>query len=140
MNAKNNPLLNHAFQFALSIIEFSTKIEETKKFAIANQILKSGTSIGANIWEAQAPESRNDFVHKMKISAKEATETEYWLMLCKESPFLPDPGDLSAKLLEIKKIQSAIISTCKRNAKRIWFSTLAHLPVGRQVSKLAIVL
>lgn len=117
MNAKNNPLLNHAFQFALSIVEFAAKIEETKKFAIANQVLKSGTSIGANIWEAQSPESRNDFVHKMKISAKEATETEFWLMLCKESPLLPDPGDLYSRLTEIKKIQSAIIATCKRNGQ-----------------------
>lgn len=115
MNAKNNPLLNHAFQFALSIVEFTSRIEETKKYAIANQLLKSGTSIGANIWEAQSPESRNDFVHKMKISNKEVRETEFWLMLCKESPVLSDPGELTSKLTEIKKIQNAIISTCRRN-------------------------
>jgi four helix bundle protein len=57
MNAKNNPLLNHAFQFALSIVEFTSEIEQTKKYAVANQLLKSGTSIGANIWEAQSPEA-----------------------------------------------------------------------------------
>jgi hypothetical protein len=51
----------------------------------------------------------------MKISAKEASETEFWLMLCKESPHLPDPAALLPKLIEIKKIQSAIISRCKQN-------------------------
>jgi four helix bundle protein len=51
----------------------------------------------------------------MKISNKEVRETEFWLMLCKESPLLPDPGELFTRLTEIKKIQNAIISTCKRN-------------------------
>ncbi len=115
MNAKNNPLLNHSFQFALAIVEFTSKLEESRKYVVANQLLKSGTSIGANIWEAQSPESRNDFVHKLKISNKEVRETEFWLMLCKESPILPDPGILCEKLTEIKKIQNAIIATCKRN-------------------------
>lgn len=115
MKASDNPILNHTFQFALAIIDFSGAIEATRKYNIANQLLKSGTSVGANVWEAQAAESRNDFIHKMKISAKEASETEFWLMLCKESRHLPDPGPLVPKLIEIKKIQSAIISRCKQN-------------------------
>ncbi|WP_121460163.1 four helix bundle protein [Chryseobacterium defluvii] len=55
------------------------------KNVIANQLLKSGTSIGANIFEAQSSESRADFIHKMKIADKEAKETEYWLLLCENS-------------------------------------------------------
>jgi four helix bundle protein len=67
---------------ALEIIEYSEILEEHKKFVIAGQLLRSGTSIGASIREAQNEESKADFVHKMKMAAKEADETEYWLRLC----------------------------------------------------------
>ena len=59
-------------------------VKKQKKIVISTQILKSGTSIGANIREAQSCESRADFIHKLKIAQKEAEETEYWLLLCKE--------------------------------------------------------
>jgi four helix bundle protein len=113
MQAKPNPLKTKSFQLALDIVEFTHQIEQLKKFAIANQLLKSGTSVGANIHEAQTPESKNDFVHKLKIAAKEASETEFWLLLCKESPYLPDPGSLSGNVNEIQRILSASISSCK---------------------------
>lgn len=113
MNAKPNPLKSQSFQFALDIVEFTHQLEQTRKYAIANQLLKSGTSIGANIHEAQSPESKNDFVHKLKIAAKEASETDFWLLLCKESPYLPDPGALPGKVNEIQRMLSASISTCK---------------------------
>ncbi len=69
---KENIIVNKSFDFAINIIEFSEKIFELKRFALANQIFKSETSIGANIREAQNAESKNDFVHKLKIAAKEA--------------------------------------------------------------------
>jgi four helix bundle protein len=60
-------------------------LEAHHKYVIAKQILKAGTSIGANVREAQNAESKIDFIHKMKIAAKEADETEYWLLLCNRS-------------------------------------------------------
>lgn len=113
MNAKPNPLKSKSFQFALDIIAFSQELTESRNFVIANQLVKSGTSIGANIHEAQTPESKNDFVHKLKIAAKEACETEFWLLLCKESPYLPDPVTLSPKVNELQRMLSASISTCR---------------------------
>jgi len=79
---KPNILLDKSLQFSLDIIVYTEKLESQRKFAIANQLLRSGTSIGANIREAQHGESPIDFVHKMKIAAKEAEETAYWLLLC----------------------------------------------------------
>lgn len=113
MKATGNLILDQSFQFALDILTFTDQLEQLRKYPVANQLTKSGTSIGANVREAQSPESKNDFVHKLKIAAKEATETEYWLMLCKEHPTLPDPGDLLTKVNSIQRILSSIISTCK---------------------------
>ena len=72
-----NRIVDLTFRFALDIISFSEKLEEQKKYVIARQLLKSGTSIGANAREAQNCESKSDFIHKFKIAAKEAEETEY---------------------------------------------------------------
>ena len=67
---KKNQILELSFEFALQIIEFTELLEEKRKFVIANQLLKSGTSIGANVREAQNCESKADFIHKMKIATK----------------------------------------------------------------------
>jgi four helix bundle protein len=112
---KENVILNLSFEFALAIIEFTEKLEETKKYVIARQLLRSGTSIGANIREAQSAESKNDFIHKLKISAKEAEETEYWLLLCKHSKSYVFDDSVLDKLLSIKKLLSKIISTSKQS-------------------------
>ena len=82
---KENLIVKLTFEFALKIIAFSEKLRELKKFEMASQIFNSGTSIGANVREAQNAESKADFIHKFKISAKEADETGYWLELCKAS-------------------------------------------------------
>ncbi len=108
-----NAILEKSFEFALKIIEFSERLEENRKFVIAPQLLKSGTSIGASINEAQSAESKTDFVHKFKIADKEARETEFWLQLCMRSPNYPDPLDLEDRLLEIKKLISKIIFSSK---------------------------
>ena len=73
---ENNPILKLTFEFSLMIIEYCEKLEGTRKFVIANQLLKACTSIGANAMEAQNAESKADFIHKMKLAAKEADETE----------------------------------------------------------------
>ncbi len=111
---KKNQILELSFEFALQIIEFTELLEEKRKFVIANQLLKSGTSIGANVREAQNCESKADFIHKMKIAAKEADETEYWLLLCKFASNYPDSPELLVKIASIKKVLSAIISTLKK--------------------------
>jgi len=98
MIPNNNIILDLSFDFALEIIDFTESLEENRKFIIARQLLKSGTSIGANIREAQSAESKSDFIHKLKVSAKEAEETEYWLLLCQKSKSYPDTTDLLAKL------------------------------------------
>ena len=92
-------------------------MENLKKYIIAKQLLRSGTSIGANIRESQSAESRTDFIHKLKIAAKEADETEYWLLICKHSKNYPDSDILLKNLHEIIKVLSKIISTSKRKNK-----------------------
>ena len=73
---QKNVIVEMSFVFALQIIEFSEMLEESKKYIIARQVLKAGTSIGANIHEAQSAESKADFIHKLKIADKEANELE----------------------------------------------------------------
>jgi four helix bundle protein len=82
---------------------------------LANQLLKSGTSIGANIQESQYAESKIDFIHKLKISEKEAVETQYWLALCRLSKNYPETGELENQLLSILKLLGKIISNSKKS-------------------------
>jgi len=109
-----NRIVDLSFDFALQIISFSEKLEENKKYAIAKQIIRSGTSIGANISEAQNSESKADFIHKLKIAAKETEETEYWLLLCKYSDTYPFNEELLSMIIEIKKILTSIITSSKK--------------------------
>ena len=115
---KRNEILELSFEFALGIIEFCELLEVKRKYIIARQLLKSGTSIGANIREAQNAESKADFIHKLKISAKEAEETEYWLLLCKHSKNYPFNENLYSQLISIKKLMSKILSTLINNQKK----------------------
>lgn len=111
---QDNLIVKLSFDFALEIIVLAEELELNRKFIVANQILKSGTSIGANIWEAQNAESKADFIHKMKISAKECEETKYWLLLCKNSKNYPMNNTLIEKIESIQKVLAKIISTSKR--------------------------
>lgn len=115
MDRNNNPILNITFKFAIDSVAFSELLEAKRKNVIARQFLKSATSIGANVREAQNAESKIDFIHKMKIAAKEADETEYWLLICKHSENYPDCSELLLKVEEIKKLLNKIIGTSKRN-------------------------
>ena len=115
MEIKRNEILELSFEFALEIISYCELLEAQRKYVIARQLLKSGTSIGANVREAQSPHSRADFISKLVISAKEADETEYWLLLCEKSQNYPNPEGLLNKILSIKKLLSKIISSSKKN-------------------------
>jgi four helix bundle protein len=110
-----NLIIRLTFNFSLKILEFCELLDEKKKWKLSDQILRAGTSIGANANEAQNAESRSDFIHKFKISAKEANETEYFLKLCQFSKTLPDCTELIEDLLHIQKIINQIISTSKNN-------------------------
>ena len=112
---KDNLILLKSFDFAKKIVQYSEALEENKRFVIANQLLKSGTSIGANIKEAQNSESKADFIHKMKIAMKEAEETEFWLFLCNELENYPKTESLLLEVFEILKITNKIISSSKKN-------------------------
>lgn len=114
-NDRENPIVDKSFLFAVEIVKFCELLEENKKFVISRQLLKSGTSIGANVREAQNAESKQDFIHKMKIAAKEADETIYWLSLCKELDTYPEDNNLLIKADELLKILSKIISSSKSN-------------------------
>lgn len=111
---KENVILNLSFVFALEIIKFTEGLEQLKKFNLANQLFRSGTSIGANVREAQNTESKLDFIHKIKISAKEAEETEFWLLLCQNSANHPNCESLLEAVLVLKKIMSKIIGNAKK--------------------------
>jgi four helix bundle protein len=112
-NDKDNLIVNLSYKFAMDIIEFVEVLENKRKFNLANQLFKSGTSIGANVREAQNAESKNDFIHKLKIAAKEADESGYWLSLCKDSKNYPDPKELLQNIESINKVLSKIIATSK---------------------------
>lgn len=113
MQKTGNAIIDLSFKFALDIISYTQQLEESKKYVLANQLLKSGTSIGANVRESQNGESKADFVHKLKIAAKEADETEYWLLLCKNSKDYPFEPQLLADINVLQKILNKIIGTSK---------------------------
>lgn len=111
---KENIVVELSFRFAVEIVEFCDDLYAARKFHVSNQLLKSGTSIGSNVREAQNAESKADFIHKMKIAAKEADETEYWLLLCKHAKSYPENQELLQSVSSIIKILSKIISTSKK--------------------------
>ncbi len=114
--AGKNIILEKSLEFALEIIEYAEILEAQRKYVISNQLLKSATSIGANINEAQSCESRADFINKLKIAAKEAQETSFWLTLCNKANTYPSNLSLPEKLEEIQRLLSSIISSTKRNS------------------------
>ncbi|HOZ74632.1 MAG TPA: four helix bundle protein [Flavobacterium sp.] len=113
MERKENIIVQLTFKFALEIISYSELLQDHKKYVIANQLLKAGTSIGANIREAQNAESKQDFIHKFKIAAKEIEETFYWLELCEFSENYPSVKTLNEQLENISRIVNKIIITSK---------------------------
>jgi four helix bundle protein len=112
---RDGPIVNKSIEFAVSIFNYCEFLNSKRQFVIANQLFKSGTSIGANVFEAQYAESRLDFIHKMKIALKEANETLYWLTLCEKMDDLKVRHAMFNSLKEIMSILSRIIITSKKN-------------------------
>ncbi len=117
MRNPDNLIVRLSFDFALCIIDYCELLEEKRKYVIANQLLKSGTSIGANIREAQNAESKADFIHKFKIAAKEIDETQYWLDLCTYAKSYPNPVGLKENIENIANIVNKIIISSKIGKK-----------------------
>lgn len=118
MIGKNeNVVRKKSFCFALKIIALYRFLIQKREYVLSRQILRSGTSIGANIEEAQAAVSRKDFANKISISSKEARETRYWLLLLIESKFLIDYQETSLiqnELEEIIKLLTSIVKKCRQ--------------------------
>jgi len=113
---KENVVVEKSFQFALDIIFVCKKLKSEKEFEIAKQLLRSGTSVGANIEEAQGAQSRKDFIHKLSISYKEIRESIYWIKLLLQSDILKEETDktLLQQAKELEKILSSIIISSKK--------------------------
>ncbi|MGB0165946.1 MAG: four helix bundle protein [Luteibaculum sp.] len=116
---KPNIVLERSIDFSLGLITYCEELESLKKFVVANQLLKSGTSIGANLHEAQNAESRQDFLHKVKIAGKELEETRYWLILCERAESYPFKEELKARAEELGLIIFKIISSTSKNLNQL---------------------
>ena len=112
---KENIIVQKSYAFALQIVQLFKSLVEKKEFVLSKQILRSGTSIGANIHEAVASESKRDFVHKLGIAVKEARETSYWLNLLKDGKFITQEefNKLNKLCNELVKILNSIILATK---------------------------
>jgi four helix bundle protein len=112
-NKGKNLIVDLSFEFAINIIKYVEVLEGDRKYIVARQLARSGTGIGANVKEAQNAESKSDFIHKLKIAAKEADETEYWLLLCRHSEGYQKCDELLGSCRSIIKVLSKIIASSK---------------------------
>ena len=116
-----NIIRNKSFDFALKIVKLSQFLSsEKKEFVLSKQVLRSGTSVGAMVREAEHAETKKDFIHKMAIAQKEINETIYWLELLKETDYITEEKfkNLSDDAVEIIKIITAILRTAKSNLNK----------------------
>ena len=115
---KQNLILDKSFEFALKIIELYKFLLSEKEFVLSKQLLRSGTSIGANVEEATAASSRKDFINKMTIASKEARETKYWLSLLQKSQLVKhDYTTFIEASDEIIRIITAIVKTSRTKSE-----------------------
>lgn len=115
MSKQSNIIKEKAYDLALKIIKLYQSLKKDNEYVLSDQLVRSGTSIGANIEEATAAQSKKDFIAKMTIASKEARETNYWLRLLRDSKIY-DGDDLSELILEseeIIRILTSIVKTSK---------------------------
>ena len=113
---KNNLIREKTFKFSLQIIVLYKQLKDQNEYVLSKQILRSGTSIGANVEEATAAQSRKDFISKMSIASKEARETNYWLRLLRDSKLCKDIDydHYIGKCEELIKILTSIVKTSQK--------------------------
>lgn len=113
---KESIIQTKSFQFSLKIIELYKFLIENKEFVLSKQLLRSATSIGANIFESSAAQSKKDFINKMAIASKEARETKYWLMLLDKSQLVETDYSNYIELCdEIIRIITAIVKSSQKD-------------------------
>ena len=116
---KENKLAELSMEFSVDIINLVKKLKSNHESIISNQIGRSGTSIGANIHEAQYAQGKKDFISKMEIALKEASETGYWLELLRRTNYIDEQSykSLSAKCTSLRVMLIASCRTAKENTK-----------------------
>ena len=108
-----------SFEFALNVIELYKVLKADREFVLSRQLLRAGTSIGANVEEANAGQSRKDFLSKMSVALKEARETRYWLLLLHRSQLVPvDARPCLERVEELIKLLASIVKTTKESVER----------------------
>lgn len=113
---KQNIILDMSFAFAARIVRLSSYLaNEKKEYVLSRQVLRSGTSIGANVKEAVVAQSRKDFIAKLNISLKEANETEYWLQLLNATGYLDDVDSILEDNRGIIRVLTSIIKSTNNN-------------------------
>jgi four helix bundle protein len=115
---REGPIVKKSLDFSVFIVNYCELLNSKKKYVVSNQLLRSGTAIGAHVFEAQHSESRLDFIHKMKIALKEASETFYWLSICERTGDLTGQLDALKSINEILAILSRIVITSKQNLEK----------------------
>ena len=112
---KKNVIKEKSFTFAIEIVSLYKVLAERKEFVLSKQLLRSGTSIGANVRESEHAQSKADFIHKLSIALKEANETEYWLDLLHETKYLSQTEfeNIKPSIIELLKLLTSIINTSK---------------------------
>ncbi|MDO4575280.1 MAG: four helix bundle protein [Planctomycetia bacterium] len=112
---KENVLKQKSFQFAVRIVRLFKFLRNKKEWVLSKQILRSGTSVGANVYEAEHSESRADFIHKIAVGQKEINETLYWLELLRETEYISQKefDSIHTDALEILKLITASLKTAK---------------------------
>ncbi|MCQ2605607.1 MAG: four helix bundle protein [Bacteroidales bacterium] len=119
---KENILKTKSFSFSISIINlYKYLCDDKKEYVISKQLLRSGTSIGANICESEFSESKLDFIHKLSISQKEVNETIYWIELLYQTNYIEEEQfkQLQKQSLELMKLITASIKTAKQNIEKV---------------------
>ena len=117
MGTSQNIILDKTFDFACDILDLNDKLVSIHHFQLANQVIRSGTSIGANVTEAQRAVSKADFINKLGIALKEADETKYWLRLINKKLFKIDVK-MNKEVEEIISLLVAIINSSKKSEKK----------------------
>lgn len=115
---KENIVMNKSYAFSLRVIKLCKYlITNEKEYVLSKQVLRSGTSVGALVKEAEHAQSKADFINKMNIALKEANETEYWLMLLKDSEYIDEKSfeSLHSDISELIKLLASIVKTSKIN-------------------------
>jgi len=112
---KKNVIHDKSYSFAVNIVFACQELSNQKNYVISNQLLKSGTSIGANVRESKSAESEKDFIHKLSVALKESNETDFWLNLIKDCRLIPaeKAEPLIRENNELERILSKIILTLK---------------------------